>query len=319
MMQKIRYTVLKIFYRLVRLVYVLKKSPLKKWGSIFFKTRQQILLDAIILHYGNNGKFQEEVDFLKERKELTIFPYKRIKQVGNIVSGYDSIKNLPYVIHKNRKLYFARSWTEEKSLWKYKDFIENENILGGGYMEKAPHQYQSESFHVKNSDILLDVGCAEALFALDVIDKVKKVILFESDPIWFEPLKATFEKEINEGKVVLIEKNVGEHDTSKSIIIASVLQNEDFESLFIKMDIEGNEVEVVKSCTNLMKSDKDIRFSCCTYHRTNDADTLKNMFESNGYKIEYSDGYILFLLDKHIKYPYFRKGIIRATNFNSHN
>jgi 16S rRNA A1518/A1519 N6-dimethyltransferase RsmA/KsgA/DIM1 with predicted DNA glycosylase/AP lyase activity len=68
--------------------------------------------------------------------------------------------------------------------------------LGGGYMEKMPHQYQTSYFQVKKNDILLDVGCAEALFSLDVIDKVKKVILFESDSVWFDPLKATFENEI---------------------------------------------------------------------------------------------------------------------------
>jgi hypothetical protein len=275
---------------------------------------KQILFSTIILRYEGSGKFQEEIDFLKEQKELELFPYKKTKQVKNIVSGYDSIKNLPYVMHKNRKLYFVHSWTEEESVKQYKDFIENENILGGGYREKAPHQYQSATFQVKSSDILLDIGCAEALFALDVIDKVKKVILLESDPVWFTPLKATFEKEINEGKVVLIEKNAGKENTSQSVTVDSVLKNEEYESLFIKMDIEGNEIKVVESCTDLMKSGKDIRFSCCTYHRQNDADTLKHIFESNGYRTAFSDGYMLFFLDKRIKYPYFRKGVIRASN-----
>jgi hypothetical protein len=160
----------------------------------------------------------------------------------------------------------------------------------------------------------LDVGCAEGLFALDVVDKVRKVILIESNPIWFEPLKATFEKEMNEGKVTLIEKNVGAKDDSRSVTIASVLENEEYESLFIKMDIEGNEIEVVKSCADLLKVNKDIRFSCCTYHRQNDADVLENIFESSGFRTAFSDGYMLFIYDKHIKYPYFRKGIIRASN-----
>jgi hypothetical protein len=312
-MKKIKDTFIKVLYRTGRRIYVLRKSPLKKWGTLLFKSKRQILLDTIILRYDGSGKFQEEIDFLKEQNKVVVFPYRRIKQIGDVNSGYDSVKNLPYVIHKNRRLYFARSISQKKASMIYQNFIENENILGGGYTEKAPHQYQSESFHVKSSDILLDVGCAEALFALDVIDKVRKIILFESDSVWFEPLKATFEKEMQEGKVVLIEKNAGGEKTSNSVTIASVLQNEEYDSLFIKMDIEGNETDVIKSCTDLMKSDKDIRFSCCTYHRPNDADILKSIFESNGYQTTFSDGYMLFLFDKHIRYPFFRKGIIRAS------
>jgi hypothetical protein len=295
-------------------MYVLSKSPLKKWLTTLFKSKRQIVLDTVFLHYEGSGKFQEEIDFLKERKIITVFPYKQTKRLGTVNYGYDIEKKLPYVIHKDRKLYFTRRETKEDALCKYRSLIENENILGGGYMKKSPHQYQSESVHVRNGDMLLDVGCAEALFALDVIDKVKKVFLFESDPVWFAPLKATFEKEISEGKVVLIEKNAGNKDTSKSVTIDSILKCEKYESMFIKMDIEGSETEVVKSCTGLMQSDKDIRFSCCTYHRQNDADVLKNIFESNGFQTTFSDGYMLFHHDKLIRYPYFRKGLIRATN-----
>ncbi|MDR0682415.1 MAG: hypothetical protein LBG15_11305 [Dysgonamonadaceae bacterium] len=310
-MKKIKDTLIKLYYRTGRLIYVLKKSHPQRWISLFFKGYKQILLETVILRYDGSGKFQEEIDFLKEQNKLHVFPYKKVKQIENVVYGYDSTKKLPYVMHKNRKLYFTRSWSEKAVAGRYQDFIEYENILGGGYMEKAPHQYQSESFHVKSSDILLDVGCAEALFALDVIDKVRKVILFESDPVWFEPLNATFEKEIKEGKVILIKKNAGSKNTAKSVTIASVLQNEEYDSLFIKMDIEGAETEVVKSCKDLMKTNKDIRFSCCTYHRQNDAAILKSIFESNEYQTTFSDGYMLFYYN--IKYPYFRKGIIRAS------
>jgi hypothetical protein len=257
--------------------------------------------------------FQDEINFLKERKEIVIFPYKTIKHLGNIIFGYDASKKLSFVRHNDRKLFFPDSSIEEISKI-YRHFIETENILGGNYAHKAPHQYQSETCHIKSSDILLDIGCAEALFTLDVIDKVKKAILFESDPIWFVPLKATFEKEIASGKVVLIKKMVSDKNTLQSVTISSVLQNEEFESLFIKMDIEGCEPNVVKSCENWMNSDKDIRFSCCTYHRHNDAEILKSIFEQHQYKTEFSDGYMLFFLDKHLKYPYFRKGLIRATN-----
>jgi hypothetical protein len=56
------------------------------------------LLDAIILHYDGCVKFQEEIDFLKEQNRLVEFPYRKIKQIGDVDSGYDSAKNLPYVM-----------------------------------------------------------------------------------------------------------------------------------------------------------------------------------------------------------------------------
>jgi hypothetical protein len=82
------------------------------------------------------------------------------------------------------------------------------------------------------------------------------------------------------------------------------------------MDIEGGETEVVKSCESWMQTGKEIKFSCCTYHKKDDADTLERLFENNGYYTEFSEGYMLFTYDKLIKYPYFRKGIIRASNRN---
>jgi hypothetical protein len=272
------------------------------------------LLAAIILRYDGSGKFQEEIDFLKQQNRLLLIPYKNTDQLKEVNSGYDTEKELPYIVHNGRKLYFIRSWTPERAVKEYRNFIESEHILDSGDAKKTPHQYQTETFHVESGDILLDVGCAEGLFALDVMDKVKKAILFESDPIWFEPLKATFEKELASGKAVLIEKNVAGKNTSQSVTIASVLKNEEYESLFVKMDIEGAELEVVRSCENWMDTDKNIRFACCTYHKKNHAEVLQSVFEKHHYRFEFSDGYMLVSSDKLISYPYFRKGIIRAIN-----
>lgn len=280
------------------------------------KSHREILFEAIIFRCGRNGKYRQEVEFLKKEGKMTVFPYKTLKQTENAVSGYDADKKMPYVIHKNRKLYFTDLWSEEKALNEYTNFIEKEKILEKKCPGKAPHQYQTEYFCVKKDDILLDIGCAEGLFALDVIDSVKKVFLFECDSIWFKPLEATFENELASGKVILIKKQAGKKDAEKAITIASVLKDEQYDSLFIKIDIEGGEVEVVKSCNKLMQTDKTIKFSCCTYHNTDDAKTLKRLFENNGYNTEFSEGYMLFTDDKLIKYPYLRKGIIRASNRN---
>ncbi|MDR0558909.1 MAG: hypothetical protein LBG92_01955 [Prevotellaceae bacterium] len=313
-MKNIIFTLKKTAYRFGRLLYVLRKNSIGKWISILSKSRKEILFESIILRYEGDDRYRQEIDFLKEKGTIHFIPYENRQQTENIVAGYDADKNLPYVVHKNRKLYFTGSWTKEKALWQYKNFIESERILGKNAFEKAPHQYQTESFCVKESDILLDIGCAEALFALEAIDRVKKVFLFECDEIWFKPLEATFEKEMTSGKVILIKKHVGRENTGNTVTIDTVLENEQYDSLFIKMDIEGCETEVVKSCESWMQTDKEIKFSCCTYHYQDDAKKLLHFFEKNGYYTEFSEGYIMHHNDKLIKYPYFRKGVIRASN-----
>ena len=305
----------KVAFRMSRLIYVLVNNNIKKWPSILGVTNLDILFQTILLRHRGNETYQKEISYLKEKGEIDIFPYKNIKQIGEIISGYNDDEGLPYIIHNNRHLYFPDTWTQDKVRKVYKNFIEVENILGGGFAEKTPHQYQTETFCVKGNDILLDVGCAEALFTLDILGKVniKKAILFESDSQWFKPLNATFKPEIESGKVVLIEKMVTDKNSDKSITINSALENEDYGGLFIKMDIEGYESKVVETCRDLMKLNKDIRFSCCTYHKQHDADVLMSLFKSNGYNTEFSDGYMLFFTDKLITFPYFRKGIIRAS------
>ena len=305
---------------LIRSLVISKKFKLKetyiqnvfdlvrdKYVHLFLKYNR----DYILNYYSknNNGIFYEkELSFLRRNEEITIFPYAQIKEMDEIISGFDSVQLMPFVLHKNKKLYFPVEFSVEKAVINYKNYICTENILGGQFSEKAPHQYQTEAFCVHEDDVVLDVGCAEALFALDIIDKAKKVYLFENDEKWIKPLSATFQPYSE--KVVIINKLVSNVDTLKSITLTSALQNENEDNLFIKMDIEGYECEVIKSSEKLLSQNRNIKIACCTYHRQEDAFILKNLFEKLKYKIEFSDGFMIPLTC--IKPPYFRNGIIRA-------
>ncbi|GAP72136.1 hypothetical protein SAMD00024442_25_23 [Candidatus Symbiothrix dinenymphae] len=256
------------------------------------------------------SNFEKELSYLRTHPdEHLVFPYKQLKRLENIQSGYDSKRNLPYVVHNNRKLYFPKTWTEEGAAATYKDFIENENILGGGYKEKAPHQYETDTFCVKEGDVLLDIGCAEALFALNAIDKVKKLYLIESDVVWIEALKATFEPYKN--KVEIINKLIADVDTESTITLSSLLKSELSSSLFIKMDIEGYETSVVNSSRSILSENLEISLACCTYHRQSDAEKLNEILTELNFDVEFSDGYMFFVFDKLLP-PYFRRGIIRG-------
>jgi hypothetical protein len=254
-------------------------------------------------------------------EELNIFPYKQLKELSNTEYGYDKQLKLPYVVHDKKRLYFPKTWTAEDSFNSYKNFIENENILGGKYKEKAPHQYETNTFCVKDGDVVLDVGCAEGLFALNVIDKAKKIYLIESDKLWLDALKETFKP--YKDKVVFINKLISDKNTKHTITLSSILEKELSSFFFVKMDIEGYETEVINSSKDILAKDIDIRLACCTYHKQNDAEELQKTFTKLNYDTEFSDGYMLPIssasLFDIIQPPYFRKGVIRARKDGSVN
>ncbi|MDR2963042.1 MAG: hypothetical protein LBU90_05365 [Bacteroidales bacterium] len=254
---------------------------------------------------------ETELSFLLNNSEDIIFPYKQIKKMDSVQSGYDSAKEMPYVVHHEKRLYFPKTYSCERAVWLYRNFIEKENLLGGNYTEKAPHQYETEDFCVQNGDVVLDIGAAEGLFALNAVDKAKKIYVIESDIFWIEALEATFEPYKN--SVEIINTLISNSNTEHSITLSSILEKEQKSPIFVKMDIEGYEPDVIKESKTILPKCVDIRLACCTYHKQNDGEELQQIFTSLGFDTEFSEGYMLFHLDE-LNPPYFRKGIIRARN-----
>lgn len=253
-------------------------------------------------------RYKEELFCIKHTEEL-LFPYKRIKVLTSVEKGFDSKKKLPFVIHNGKKLFFPQKTSLDICEKKYKSYIESENICGGDFLEKCPHCYQSDKMRIDENDVLVDVGCAEALLSLDVIDRVKKVYLIESNVSWVEALKATFEP--YKEKTVFINKKVSGYDGDNTIKLSTLLKEEKASSIFIKMDIEGYEEEVIRGSLDFIHDRSGLKFACCTYHKEKDAENLRILFDKCGYNIEFSDGYMVFYYDK-LNPPFFRKGVIRA-------
>ena len=251
-----------------------------------------------------------ELKNLEEANKILMFPYKQIRSLKEVLGGFDLEKQLPYVWHGNKKLFFPKNISVTKAKEIYRYYIETENILGGNYSEKAPHQYQTEHFKVEPCDVVLDIGAAEALFTLDIIEKAKRVYIFEIDNFWIEPLNATFEP--YKEKIEIINKYVSDVDSDTEIQLSSFMKDKGHENFFIKMDIDGNEMKVIQNIAGFLKSNSNIRIVCCAYHKQKDAEQLEKFFLSLGYKYEYSDGYMIYHYDENIQPPYFRRGLIHA-------
>ena len=257
--------------------------------------------------------FIQEANFILENLDDVyewFIPYKRLRSVDQIEAGIDKTVKLPYVIHKGRKLFFPKSYKLDKCINSYKSYIERECLLGGGYREKQPHQYESESCKIEPGDVLVDVGCAEGLLALDAIDRISKAYLIEGNPEWLPALQATFHGYME--KVRIINKLVSDQDGDDLITLSTALKDEKDSSVFVKMDIEGAEVGVISGNKDYIRSRHQIKLAVCTYHKPKDAERIRDLFKEMDLEQEYSDGYMYIYNGLEPVFPYFRHGLIRG-------
>jgi hypothetical protein len=271
--------------------------------------RKEILFQKILqLPMPSARDYEQEIEFLKQ-EGWSAFPYPQTGRLAQVESGRDPGNGLPFVVHRGKRLYFPRNWTTQRAEGAYRSYVESEGILGGGYRRKSPHQYQTETFRVEAGDVVMDIGSAEGLFALDVVDTAKRVYLFECDPGWKEALAATFAP--HAAKVRIVNKRVGAIDSRDGVRLDTFLEQEAGERFFIKADIEGAEVAVVDASLKWLERES-VRLCCCTYHRQGDAERLERLLNGIHFQTEFSDGYMLFSRDRDQQRPYFRRGVIRA-------
>ena len=201
------------------------------------------VLDYYASHESDAPQYQKELDYLRQAGRFCNFPYETQEDNIAIKTGFDQNVRMPYVIHKNKRLFFHEKYSEIGAKETYRNYIFVEKLLGKDDIDGAPHQYQSPRVQVADGDVVFDIGAAEGLFALDHIDKASHVVIVESDPKWFKPLKQTFAPYSN--KVTIIQKFVTATDTETTISLASLLSSIDYSSAFVKMDIEGYELRSI--------------------------------------------------------------------------
>lgn len=124
-------------------------------------------------------------EYLKTHALLPVFPYKFTdKYEQKQVEGYVDEDGYPYVLHNGKKLFGPREWSADYFASYYVGLLMEQD-------EESPHRYLQDDVVLTKDDVVADVGAAEGIFTLDIIDRVKKVYLFECDEMWIVPLKKT--------------------------------------------------------------------------------------------------------------------------------
>lgn len=256
-------------------------------------------------------RFNKEISYIRKQNKLLVFPYEyteKYYEQKNDIKVFNA-GTLKYVVHNGKKLFFP-ACNEE-------NIINNYLQLKLEQDKESPHLYFSENVGFNNG-IFVDVGSAEGIISLDVLDAAKEIYLLERSKEWVEALNATFAE--YRSKVHIIQKYAGCSCAKDSITLDSLLEKYTNENIFIKMDVEGMEMDVLYGCIETIKRN-NCKFACTCYHTNTMENKLRKFFTNKGFKTETSKGYMLFMygemtlkngMYEKMEYPYFRRGLIRA-------
>ena len=258
------------------------------------------------LPFTNRKKYKAELDFLKnEASDLNsvVFPYRFVQKykVSDVVVEKDASNGLFYVLHKGHRLYYSSRFATKESV------AINYSSISMEQDHDSPHRYLTTDFNIKPGDIVVDLGAAEGNFSLEVVEKAGRLYIIEADPEWIPALEASFAPW--KDKVTIINRYVTNRTEGSNITLKDILGGQS--PNFLKLDVEGAEISVLSDSFDVLEKSKDLKIAVCTYHRQKDAEKIEEILRRSKFRIDYSNGFMLFVYDS-LRPPYFRKNLIRA-------
>ena len=221
---------------------------------------------------------------------------------------FDYESKLKYVYVNDKKLFYPGAWSDEKiqdyHAFNYYTCVDDESA----------HVYLTDSFQVSAGDTVADIGAAEGLFSLNIIDKVKKIYIFEADKEWIRPLEETF-RNFKE-KVIIVNKFITNVNFANNITLDVYFAQKNIN--LIKMDIEGFEQKALLGAKNLLLRD-NIRWIIATYHRSEDMEYINAFMSEKEYITEQGKQWLWIDHEMFGAKPFgeFRKAMLRAYKLQS--
>ncbi|SDK80981.1 methyltransferase, FkbM family [Pedobacter sp. ok626] len=293
--------------KLIKSIFKKKQQPLEDSNPESDYNRN--LLRTKILKYLQ--ELEHEKTIIEEQKSvltyllnnpLQIFPYHFNSKYNeeDVEVFTDAETGLSYVLLDDKKLFFKRGLTKQAIQHMHNFLLKEQDPA-------SPHRYLTHEFNIEQNDVIVDVGSAEGNFALQNIDKAKKIYLFETNPDWIEALEATFKPWSD--KIEIINKFVSDKDDVHNITLDTFCK-EMGKIDFLKIDVDGAEQQLLDGSKNTLAS-QVAKLAICTYHLQDDEITFDNILKDNAFKTSYSNGYMIFIYDN-LQPPYIRRGLIRA-------
>jgi len=272
------------------------------------KIVDKVLRASVLEYYAKlseplSDEVEKVLDYLRNRPVVMFPDYFQDEYVEDSVEVHDDKElGLRYVLLDGKRLYFKKRWSKKRIRKAFNELIKEQD-------SRCPHCYEDESFKVESGDVLVDIGAAEGNFALNVVEKASRIILFESNKEWLGPLNATFGPW--KDKVVIVNKFVGDVTDAKCTRLDDYF-GADEKLSFLKIDVEGAESDLLNGCKRILQQKNPLKVAICTYHKPEDEQKFTRRLTEYGFETSHSDGFVLLFTDRKIKAPFLRRGLIRA-------
>jgi FkbM family methyltransferase len=197
------------------------------------------------------------------------------------------------VLTINEKIFY---WPVEEDLtylsWLYAEVFQD--------VTRNYHAYEYRGVQINPNDIVYDLGACEGFFCqYALMKKAGKVIAMEPTPRAVEALKKTFSEGININKIEIIPCAAGSHNgiANFSNSVGRIYENrmgggginiysrklddliEPTDRIdFLKMDIEGGEMEALVGAQRILKEQKP-KLSIAVYHKLDNAQICKQIIK----------------------------------------
>lgn len=265
---------------------------------------RKLILDYYKTNNYSNTSLEERrvIDYLTTNK-ISFLPYEFTKKYKSkdVNVFYDLENGLHYVIFINKRLYYRRDWSVRK-IKKY-----HANLLAEQDPD-SPHKYLSGNFAFKDNSVALDIGAAEGIFSLMVVEKARKLYLIEPDSLWVEALEATFKEWKN--KITILKKFASSLNDEDNIALDEFFDGKKID--FIKIDSEGSEKEILIGAEKVLKQNNQLKIVIAAYHWQNEDIELEELLNNDNFKLSFSNGYVCYYFENKFKQPYLRRCLLRV-------
>lgn len=228
----------------------------------------------------NNVTFVELFHFLLKPRINTI-----AKQFVEGVKHHETDIEISFKNIKNTLF-----WPKNFSLNRF------DQIVCESFDTKDWHYYQKEHTEVDPGEIILDIGTAEGLFPLAVIDRCEHIYMVEPSKSFYTCLQKTFSNYSDkttffniavgseDGEISFDENSlegmISKDNGSNTIVINkidTILKGKKI--TYLKADIEGFEQEMLKGAAETIKSNKP-KIAITTYHFENNPQEIVDLIKS---------------------------------------